>query len=259
MQIRVDGRRVFIGVLALLILFCWITLSLWSISPYAPYLSHDLLEGLPGTFTQDYFLLLLIFVIAWTLMTIAMMLPTSLPLLVMFQRLTQSRPDRTKLVVLLIVGYLSVWILFGAVAHLGDMLIHDVVRRVAWLDANIWVISVAIFALAGLYQFSPLKYKCLDKCRSPMSFIVAHWQGRHEQKQSFLLGVHHGLFCLGCCWSLMLLMFAVSAGNVAWMLLLGTVMAVEKNVPWGRQLSAPFGIVLLGSSVLLAIVGMGLL
>jgi len=103
---------------------------------------------------------------------------------------------------------------------------------------------------------SALKYRCLDKCRSPLNFIVGHWQGGHEQAQAFKLGVNHGIFCLGCCWSLMLLMFAIGVGNIGWMLALGTVMAVEKNMPWGRRLSGPLGIVLLGSAVYL--IGSGL-
>ena len=98
---------------------------------------------------------------------------------------------------------------------------------------------------AGLYQFSPLKYHCLDKCRSPLSFITQYWTGRHEAVAAFRLGVHHGLFCLGCCWSLMLVMFAVGTGSLAWMLALGAVMAIEKNLPWGRRLSRPVGLTLI--------------
>jgi predicted metal-binding membrane protein len=108
--------------------------------------------------------------------------------------------------------------------------------------------------LAGLYQFTPLKYQCLDKCRSPLSFIMGHWQGSHEQAQAFRLGVHHGIFCIGCCWSLMLLMFVVGMANIGWMLALGIVMAVEKNMPWGRRLSAPLGAVLLGWGLILVLV-----
>jgi predicted metal-binding membrane protein len=74
---------------------------------------------------------------------------------------------------------------------------------------------------------------------------MGHWTGKSERTQALRLGLHHGIFCIGCCWSLMLLMFTVGMGNLGWMLLLGAVMAVEKNLPWGRRLSAPLGIVLL--------------
>lgn len=258
MWTRTDDRRVFTALLATLIAVCWLALSIWSVSPYAPYLNHTILEELPSAPNNEYILLLLVFVIGWTLMTLAMMLPTSLPLITLFHRMTRSRENRARLIALLIAGYLVVWILFGALAHVGDLLVHGIVHNVNWLEAHTWLISATILAVAGIYQFTPLKYACLDRCRSPLSFIVEHWQGRQEQRQSFWLGMHHGLFCLGCCWSLMLLMFAVGVGNVAWMLLLGVVMAVEKNMPWGRRLSAPLGAVLLVSSVVVALGGMQL-
>jgi predicted metal-binding membrane protein len=80
---------------------------------------------------------------------------------------------------------------------------------------------------------------------------MGHWRGRQEKAQAFRLGAHHGLFCLGCCWSLMLLMFAVGAGNLGWMLALAAVMGVEKNVAWGKKISAPLGILLLGWGLIL--------
>jgi predicted metal-binding membrane protein len=119
------------------------------------------------------------------------------------------------------------------------------VAQSAWLEAHAWAMGAGILVLAGLYQFTPLKYACLDKCRSPLSFITEHWRGNQERTQAFRLGMRHGLFCIGCCWSLMLLMFAVGVGNLGWMLVLGALMAIEKNLPWGRRVSAPLGVVLL--------------
>src|SRR5262249_4205954 len=86
------------------------------------------------------------------------------------------------------------------------------------------------------------------RCRTPLSFITQHWRGRAEGRRAFLLGAHHGLFCVGCCWALMLLMFVVGTGSIAWMLVLGTLMAIEKNVTWGKRISIPLGIVLLACS-----------
>jgi predicted metal-binding membrane protein len=116
-----------------------------------------------------------------------------------------------------------------------------------------WVSGAVILTIAGLYQFSSLKYACLDKCRSPLSFITSRWQGRNESAQSLRIGVEHGLFCVGCCWSLMALMFLVGTGNLIWMLLLGAVMALEKNLPWGHRLSAPLGWILLTAAVAVAV------
>ncbi len=78
-----------------------------------------------------------------------------------------------------------------------------------------------------------------------------HWRGRQEKAQAFRLGAHQGLFCLRCCWSLMLLMFAVGIGNVGWRLPLVAIMGVEKIMPWGRKVSAPLGAFLLGWSLAL--------
>jgi predicted metal-binding membrane protein len=133
--------------------------------------------------------------------------------------------------------------------------LHTVLERNAWLETHAWLIGAIIFGMAGIYQFTPLKYYCLDKCRAPVSFLMLHWQGRRDRTHALRLGVHHGLFCLGCCWSLMLLMFTVGMGNLGWMLLLGAVMAVEKNLPWGRRLSAPLGIVLLCCSLAVVLEG----
>jgi predicted metal-binding membrane protein len=241
-----DDRRPFLVSMAALIAMTWLALGIWSVSPYARFLDHEVLGELEFSISAEYLVFLLIFVAGWTLMTVAMMLPTSTPLVMLFRRLTRQRPDRLQLVVLLIVGYLGVWTLFGALAHFGDLLVHETVEQSVWLESNAWFIGAGTIMLAGLYQFTPLKYKCLDKCRSPLSFITEHWRGSHERSQAFVLGVHHGLFCLGCCWSLMLLMFVVGIGNLGWMLALGTVMAVEKNMPWGKKISAPLGMILVG-------------
>ena len=74
-----------------------------------------------------------------------------------------------------------------------------------------------MLAVAGVFQFSRLKYHCLDKCRTPLGFVTSHWHGPRPQRESFMLGLAHGMFCVGCCWALMLLMFLVGMGNMAWM------------------------------------------
>ncbi len=251
---RVQDRRLFTALLVALVALAWLALMAWGQSPYGRFLDHKELGEIEVGLDGGVVGLAVVFVGGWTLMTFAMMLPTSLPLVQLFRRMTQQRADGALLVALLIAGYLSVWMLFGVVAHIGDRGLHVVVEQSAWLDANAWVLGAGVLMLAGVYQFTPLKYHCLDKCRSPLSFITEHWSGSRERTQSFRLGVHHGIFCVGCCWSLMLLMFAVGVGNLGWMLALGVVMAIEKNMPWGRRLSAPLGVALLASGLVVVLV-----
>ena len=122
-------------------------------------------------------------------------------------------------------------------------------RPLSWSTRSLGLSGAIILTIAGLYQFSSLKYACLEKCRSPLSFLTSRWQGGNESVQALRIGVEHGLFCVGCCWSLMLLMFVVGTGSLAWMLLLGVVMALEKNFSWGRRLSAPLGVLLFVGAV----------
>ncbi len=124
---------------------------------------------------------MLFFVGSWTVMTIAMMLPTSLPILNTFQAIAGSRDDRTLLLTLVVAGYLVTWGLFGEVVHAGQLGIQQLVIASAWAQQHVWAGGGAILLLAGAYQFTPLKYRCLEKCRSPLSFVIEHWQGRNHR------------------------------------------------------------------------------
>lgn len=243
---RSGERKIFYCTIGSLIALAWLTLWIWDQSPYGRYLDHGQLAEIgfnsaPGSIT----LAITLYLTGWTLMTVAMMLPTVIPLLENFRRLTSHRPERAQLLALVIAGYLAIWTAFGAAAHIADWLLHQVVERIAWLDAHPWVIGAATLLLAGAFQFSALKYRCLDKCRAPLSFVMEHWRGHHDYWHAFRLGINHGKFCVGCCWALMLLMFGVGVGNIGWMLALAALMAIEKNLPWGRKISAPLGVALL--------------
>ncbi len=241
-------RRIFTTALLGLIALAWVALFVWQQSPYGRFLDHEELADIKIGLNGGALGFAAVFVSGWTLMTFAMMLPTTLPLIQMFQQMTRERANRLQLMSLLIGGYLAVWMGFGVAAHLGDWMLHQlVVEQVAWLDDRAWLIGASVLIGAGAYQFTSLKYHCLDKCRSPFSFISEHWRGDRERFRSFTLGAHHGLFCVGCCWSLMLLMFAVGIGNIGWMLALGAVMAIEKNMPWGRRISSPLGVGLIAA------------
>jgi predicted metal-binding membrane protein len=229
----------------------WLTLAIWAQTPYGRYLDHGgwLESGYMGelcraTPAAQIVLPGMLYAGGWLIMLVAMMLPTALPLVSLFARMVRDRPGRD----LLIAGYLSVWSVFGLLAHALDTALHAYVASKASLSFNGWVIGAAVIGLAGAFQFSRLKYHCLDQCRTPLSFIARHWRGGAILRQSFQLGLRHGLFCIGCCWAIMILMFVVGMGNVGWMLAIGAVMAAEKNARWGPRLSAPLGIALLLTS-----------
>ena len=241
-------RGAVFGLLGGLTLAAWLALWLWQRSPYGRFLEHggwadagllaSLCRAVPG---GDILVPAALYAAGWVLMTAAMMLPTVFPLLEIFRRLTRSRADSGRLLGAVVAGYLGVWALFGLLAHALDWALHRAVDASAWLTFNGWVIGAAAVALAGAFQFSALKYRCLDKCRTPLSFVTEHWRGYAPLRHAFLLGAHHGVFCVGCCWALMLLMFAVGTGNLGWMLALAAAMAVEKTARSGRRLAKPLG------------------
>jgi predicted metal-binding membrane protein len=247
LRVRDDGRWYALAVGGL-VLAAWAALAGWGASPYAGLLDHREIGGGGLPISR-----VVIFVAGWTLMVIAMMLPGSLPLINLFSRMVALRPHRAALIARLIFGYLAVWAVFGAAAFRGDAYVHAAVLRMPAAAAASQWLGVAVLLLAGLYQVTPLKDKCLTKCRSPYAFVAEHWRGRNAAADALRLGIRHGLFCVGCCWTLMLLMFAVGGANLAWMLVLGAVMAAERSFPWGRHLTVPLGIgLLLAAAALVA-------
>jgi predicted metal-binding membrane protein len=265
--VRVLGPRHhgawFVPIIGCLIGVAWLTLAVWSHSPYGRYLDHgrwsDIGPVAPICSAVPYGSVLipaLLYAGGWALMISAMMLPTTLPLLDRFNRLVAARPDRRELTALLIAGYLSAWVGFGIAAHLLDALVHQVAARLPWLIQHGWILGTLVLGVAGGFQFTTFKYRCLDRCRAPLGFIIAHWHGMAPYTEAFRLGLAHGLFCVGCCWAIMLLMFIVGTGNVGWMLALGVVMALEKNVPWGQRISRPLGGALLGWAALTSLMNL---
>jgi predicted metal-binding membrane protein len=236
-------RTILVALLAMLSAAGWLALAVWDASPYGRYLHHEAPTGLGGPTELG------LFVVGWALMIVAMMLPTAIPIVVMFRALVARRARPGRLVALTVTGYVVTWTMFGFVAWLLDRGVHATVDAVPWLTTHPQLVLAATFAVAGAYQFAPLKYRCLDECRSPMGFVINRWRGVSERSEAFRLGVAHGLFCIGCCWSLMLVMFAVGLGSFVWMLALGIVTAIEKNLTWGRRLARPLGVVLLLAGV----------
>jgi predicted metal-binding membrane protein len=227
------------SVLAALVAGAWTGLGLAAATGTGGWLSHTGL-GEAGAVSSTR---LLGFVVAWTLMSIAMMLPSTFPLVRVFLTITEGSAG---LLALLCAGYLGMWALFGVAALLVDAGLHQAIEGSAWLAARPERLPGALLLGAGLFQFSPLKYSCLRQCRSPVGFVIQHWRGASRALRALRVGALHGVYCVGCCWALMLLMFAVGGAHVGWMLALAVVMFVEKAVVWGRPVTVGVGLVLAG-------------
>ena len=193
-----------------------------------------------------------IFVIAWQLMIVAMMLPSSLPLIRLFRVAAANQPSPAMATIGLLLGYAAVWTAFGVVAFLGDLGLHRLVHGWAWLEARPQVIAGSVLVLAGAFQFSSLKERCLRECRHPGPFLLQHY-GRGVEA-AFRLGKAHGLFCLGCCWALMLVGFAAGVANLWWMAALTALMVFEKTGRGGERGVVPIGAGLITMGVLALVV-----
>lgn len=253
-------ERAFAPLLAALVALAWFALWAWARSPWGRYLDHGdwTLEGPAAALCRAipggvWLVPALLYGAAWVLMTAAMMLPSTWPLFGAFDRVLAARADRGRLLALLGLGYVAVWTAFGLVAHALHGALLAGVAELPALARRGELIGAAVVLLAGAFQFSALKHRCLEQCRTPMSFVMSHWHGRAPARDAFTLGAHHGLFCVGCCWALMLLMFLVGTGSLGWMLVLAALMAVEKNLAWGRHLSTPLGLALLAWGAWLAL------
>jgi predicted metal-binding membrane protein len=174
-----------------------------------------------------------LFVAGWQVMIAAMMLPSSLPLVRMFAAASFAAPGRGRALAAFVGAYALVWTAFGTLAFGADTGLHALVHASPWLEQHEWAIAPSVLMLAGAFQFTSLKDACLRACRHPASFIHRHYQ--RGAAGAFRLGARHGLFCVGCCWALMLVAFAVGVASLIWMALLTALMVHEKTRPAGAR------------------------
>jgi predicted metal-binding membrane protein len=183
----------------------------------------------------------------WAIMMAAMMLPSALPMILGFVHLSARGGARGRGRGF-VAAYLLVWSAFSAAATAAQWAF----QAIGWVDPMIVsksaVLSVLLLLIAGLYQFSPLKKVCLSQCRTPLGFLLGEW--RSGVKGAFVMGVRHGLSCLGCCWALMGLLFVGGVMNIAWIAALSIAVAVEKLAPRGERLGAALGLGLIAAGLL---------
>ncbi|MDO8185476.1 DUF2182 domain-containing protein [Conexibacter sp. JD483] len=248
MAARLLGPRALTAALALLAL---VALLSWGLSPYARFLHHEYEPASAG----GQAVAIAFFLTGWLLMCTAMMLPTTTALVHAFDRMTQARPlaERARLRLLLIAGFLAVWVVVGYLFRALDVLIHATVDAVGWLGAHAGIVAAVTLAIAGAYQFAPIKQRCLTACRSPRALLTGGWSGARPVADALRIGVAYGRSCVGCCWALMLVMFGLGMSNPALMLGLAALMTAERFAPTRLRLGEAAGMVLLGASAIVAV------
>lgn len=263
--IRVDTqpgreRPFVIACLAMLVAVCWACLvfralrmanvdpaTLPAAAPGAAFGAH------PGLVPPPYRLHDLGLVLGmWGAMLSAIMLPAATPTILLFARInrlvrTVRFPNLASF--MFAAGYLAVWGGFGALATLVQWALHDA----GALDAGMAVANQSACGLllvaAGVYQWTPAKHACLQHCRAPLSFVVTNW--RLGLGGAFRMGISHGLYCSGCCWLLMLLLFAAGVTNLAALVALAALVLLEKLLPGGSVLACISGLALVAWGTLL--------
>ena len=185
--------------------------------------------------TWDGRYLLLVFLM-WAAMMVAMMLPSALPTILIFHRLGQNDPQvhsPARRAWAFAAGYVMAWSAFGAGATLLQWgLAEAALSSPMMVSASPWL-SGAILIVAGVCQWTPLKRACLRHCRSPLAFVAEHW--RPGMPGALRLGLHHGLYCVGCCWALMLLLFVGGVMSLLWIGAITAFVLLEKLAPYGAQ------------------------
>ena len=189
------------------------------------------------------------FLALWVVMMTAMMFPSVAPMVVMWIRSVSARPTRSERVTGVagfLCGYLVAWAAFGLLVYVvliaADRLVSASPPTVKWAGAG-------IFLLAGIYQLTPLKQTCLRHCRSPIGSLF-HYASFKGPARDLRVGMHHGFYCVGCCWGLMIVLVAVGAMNIAVMAALAAVILVEKVWRYGRPFAIALGIALIVLAVL---------
>jgi predicted metal-binding membrane protein len=193
----------------------------------------------------------LIMLAMWWVMMIAMMLPSAAPAVLLYARVRRHGQTTGAAAAVptaaFVLGYLLAWLAFSAAATaLQARLEHIglVDRMMMWSTHR--TLTAAFLLAAGLFQLSPLKSVCLDHCRSPVDFLTRHW--RQGTSGALRMGLHHGAFCVGCCWLLMALLFAGGVMNLIWIAALTILVLIEKLAPHGGRTARATGLLLIAAA-----------
>ena len=218
-------RNLILGSLLVLAGFAW-ALLIWQSAVMDDEMSLTMSMGAP------------LFIALWIVMMVAIMFPTAAPMILMFNRIHNQKKAKGQSFVptwIFVSAYLLVWCGTGIVAYGLALVADEVADQSIWLMDNAARIGGVVLIVAGMYQLSPLKSVCLNKCRSPISFVMHSW--RDGYWGSFRMGLGHGVYCLGCCWLLFLILFPLGMMNIAVLAAITALIFAEKSTAWGRQIA----------------------
>jgi predicted metal-binding membrane protein len=218
-------RNVILGLLLALAAAAWAMLA-WQGADA----NMDMAMGMPTMGLQAP-----LFLAVWVIMMVAMMFPTAAPMILTFHEVQAARRRRGDAFVatwVFVTAYLLVWAVAGVAAYVGALAAEAVAVRAAMSPATAARIGGVVVVAAGLYQLTPLKDVCLSKCRTPIGFIMTSW--RDGAAGALRMGILHGVYCLGCCWLLFVILFPLGIMNIAAMAVVTVIVFAEKTLPWGR-------------------------
>ncbi len=186
--------------------------------------------------------------VMWAVMMVAMMVPSAAPMLLLFASVNRKRRQESRPFVrtsVFLSGYIVVWSGFALAATLGNWGLHQASLLTSMMGgSSSGYLGGGLLVVAGVFQWSQLKYACLMHCRSPLSFLMSDW--KDGTRGAFMMGLVHGKYCLGCCWVLMALLFVLGVMNLVWIAALAAFVLAEKVIPAGEGVSKVTGILLVG-------------
>lgn len=207
---------------------------------------------MPGMVDWNRTDLVLVFIM-WAIMMVAMMLPSAAPMLMLFSKISHGRASAARALVAtgaLAAGYVTVWTAFSLIATLTQWGLLEARLLSPMMTSANPILSAVLLAVAGVYQFTPLKNACLTRCRSPWSVLLNDWHDGFAG--AFVMGLHQGAYCTGCCWLLMALMFVFGVMNLFWIAALSLLVLLEKLLREPRWFARGTGAVLLAWGALVA-------
>jgi predicted metal-binding membrane protein len=217
-------------------------------------LSQDMasMDDMPGMAMSSTLAPFPLTAIMWAVMMVGMMLPSAMPMILLFTTVQRKQGKRPVITTgTFAAGYLLVWGGFSVAAAALQIQLG----KLALLSPSLTFVSTRLagmaFLLAAAYEFSPLKNRCLIQCSSPISFITSHW--RPGVAGAFRMGVWHGVFCVGCCWALMLLLFTAGVMNLLWVAVLAALVLVQKVLPSPRIATTVVGMAMAVVGIILLV------